>query len=573
MTKQTRYHALTAVVAGLALLGLSCLFNRAPDVPAVPTGPTVCYKDSTYTFAATATDPDGDSVSVHFQWTEAWISEWTSLLPSGDTFALVHAWYDSGTFQVRVEARDLKERASGWSEPLTVQVIQLARLRPPYEPDVPTGPEIGNRDSSYAFTTFAFHQDSLPVAVRFSWGDGDTSDWSGLVAAGETVVMSHAWADTGEFLVSAQAKDTNDQESEWSGEHTIEILPPDTLRKWRVLLDSSGGVSSSPALGPDGTVYVGSSDHSLYAVNPDGTLKWQYPVAGPVHSSPAIAPDGTIYFGCDDSRLYAINPDGTPKWRHAIGGACRTCPAIAADGTVYVGTNSRYLYAVNPDGTHKWAFLTGDAIRSSPAVGTDGTVYFGSLDHCLYALRPDGTIAWSCTTGGDVYSSPALGADGTIYVGSDDDCLYAFYPDSTPKWNFLSGGNVRSSPAIATDGTVCFGSYDEGLHALYPDGTPKWVFMTNGNVYDAPVIGSDGTVYFGSDDEYLYALNPDGSLKWRYRTGDEIHSSPAIGTDGTVYFTSSDGYLYALKGSGTLADAPWPKFHHDNCNTGRVGGP
>jgi hypothetical protein len=35
---------------------------------------------------------------------------------------------------------------------------------------------------------------------------------------------------------------------------------------------------------------------------------------------------------------------------------------------------------------------------------------------------------------------------------------------------------------------------------------------------------------------------------------------------------SYDGYLYAIYGTGTLANTPWPKFRHDNHNTGRVGG-
>ena len=39
-------------------------------------------------------------------------------------------------------------------------------------------------------------------------------------------------------------------------------------------------MSSSPAVGADGTIYVGSSDDNLYAVNPDGTQKWKFTTAG-----------------------------------------------------------------------------------------------------------------------------------------------------------------------------------------------------------------------------------------------------------------------------------------------------
>ena len=62
---------------------------------------------------------------------------------------------------------------------------------------------------------------------------------------------------------------------------------------------------SSPAIGSDGTVYVGSFDNNLYAVNPDGTEKWNYTTGGTVRS-PAIGSDGTVYVGSFDNNLYAI---------------------------------------------------------------------------------------------------------------------------------------------------------------------------------------------------------------------------------------------------------------------------
>jgi len=40
-----------------------------------------------------------------------------------------------------------------------------------------------------------------------------------------------------------------------------------------------------------------------------------------------------------------------------------------------------------------------------------------------------------------------------------------------------------------------------------------------------------------------------------------------------VYFGSWDSCLYAIESSSQgLANSPWPKFHHDNFNTGRASG-
>jgi outer membrane protein assembly factor BamB len=64
---------------------------------------------------------------------------------------------------------------------------------------------------------------------------------------------------------------------------------------------------SSPAIGSDGTIYVGSKNGYVYAVNPGGSLKWKLATGFNVDSSPAIASDGTIYIGSDDDHLYAIH--------------------------------------------------------------------------------------------------------------------------------------------------------------------------------------------------------------------------------------------------------------------------
>jgi len=107
------------------------------------------------------------------------------------------------------------------------------------------------------------------------------------------------------------------------------------------------------------------------------------------------------------------------------------------------------------------------------------------------------------------------------------------------------------------------------LYAINPDGTKKWEFSTGGNVLSSPAISSDGTIYVGSEDDKLYAINPDGLKKWEFVTECDVYSSPAISSDGTIYVGSTRDKLYAINGSGSLADTPWPMFHHDLKHSGR----
>jgi len=415
------------------------------------------------------------------------------------------------------------------------------------------------------------------VAIRFAWGDGDTSDWSAFVASGESLAMSHSWSVPDTYAVTAQAKDTGDALSWWSLPHNIIVRPLDTLRKWRLQLAAGYDLSllSSPAIAPDGTIYVGSPDSALYAVNPDGTLKWRYLTGGNVQASSSIAADGTVYVGSCDSYLYAINPDGSRKWTYFVPDEVVSCPAIAIDGTIYLAA-SDFIQAVSAGGTQIRTFVEPSVrFSASPAVAADGTVCGAARAGDFYRIYPDLVEKWHQLYWGVNPTDPAIASDGTIYFGSESSFFADFRalnPDGSDKWSYWTGGAVRSSPAVAADGTVYFGSTDNGLYALNPDGSLKWRYETGGDVDAGPAVAEDGTVYAGSDDNHLYAVNADGTLNWRYETGGKVEAAPCIGTEGTVYFTIDDGYLYALKGTSPLADAPWPKFHHDLQNTGRAIG-
>jgi outer membrane protein assembly factor BamB len=51
---------------------------------------------------------------------------------------------------------------------------------------------------------------------------------------------------------------------------------------------------------------VASDDHNVYAINPNGSQKWKFATGGAVFSSPTIGSDGTIYVGSNDGNVYAI---------------------------------------------------------------------------------------------------------------------------------------------------------------------------------------------------------------------------------------------------------------------------
>jgi len=93
---------------------------------------------------------------------------------------------------------------------------------------------------------------------------------------------------------------------------------------------------SAPAIGADGIIYLGFRDDSLTAyldaMTPDGKVKWKFSDAesGRVSWQPAVGAEGTIFLSGDG--LWAVNPNGTLKWKyeHEAGS-----PVLGADGTIY----------------------------------------------------------------------------------------------------------------------------------------------------------------------------------------------------------------------------------------------
>ncbi len=112
--------------------------------------------------------------------------------------------------------------------------------------------------------------------------------------------------------------------------------------KWRYfegyILSNYNDNPSQPAIGFDGTIYVGFRQllplrHESWRHSQVALPHWYW-----VYSSPAIGADGTVYVGSQDYYLYAINPGNTQValpdrcW-------CTSSPAIGGDGTVYVGVS------------------------------------------------------------------------------------------------------------------------------------------------------------------------------------------------------------------------------------------
>jgi outer membrane protein assembly factor BamB len=379
--------------------------------------------------------------------------------------------------------------------------------------------------------------------------------------------------------------DTNSTDSSWSQyqqntNHTGQsdsVGPQTNTTEWFTTGNpNSLTQNSNLAVDNDGTVYYGIRNvNYFYAMYSNGTLKWQIPTSKAIFGV-AIGPDGTIYGGSSSGStpyyLYAFNPNGTIKWIYTFSTSARNIRGLTVvNNTIYTTSDDGTFYAIIDNGnnaTQLWNYTTGSRVDAAPAVGSDGTIYFGNYNGDVYALNPNGTLKWKYTVGGQIQSGISISSNGTLYVGSPNGYLYALTDNgnnATQLWNYTTGSITWSTAAISTDGTIYVGSNSGSpnsgvLYALNPDGTLKWnytiggTWTMSGGITDSPVIGSDGIIYVGSLDGNIYAINPtDGTVKWKYYIGSTIYN---LALSNRTLYVANYGTkpLYAFKDPNAVAN-------------------
>jgi len=138
----------------------------------------------------------------------------------------------------------------------------------------------------------------------------------------------------------------------------------DGSRAWEYR--AGGAVMGGPSIGPDpnnaneDTVYIvvrhSAQRSALHAVRAsDGTQKWVRVLPTISRCTPTIDADGVVYLGDDRGTLYALNPDNTLRWQLSLAGPIRVAPVLAnvfnpqnnqIEPTLIVAASNRFLYGI-----------------------------------------------------------------------------------------------------------------------------------------------------------------------------------------------------------------------------------
>jgi Bacterial Ig domain/Putative binding domain, N-terminal/FG-GAP-like repeat/PQQ-like domain/IPT/TIG domain len=362
---------------------------------------------------------------------------------------------------------------------------------------------------------------------------------------------------------------------------------------WRFQADDSY-IIGRPAIGTDGTIYAAGVSGHLYALTPSGGVKWVFRGSFPVMQSVSVGADNTAYFA-GGNVLYAINPNGTLKWQIANpnGGAFVAGPNVGPDGNIYAvaniaDPNNLQLGAitVSPAGqilNNRQGYLEprSGALFNREIVFGSNQFYFGGLNNLpfstggLEVFQLGGNYRFTISAAGG--KQPAVAPDGTIYAvrggnTGTPERLGAFSPtDGSLLRTILPTETYLGHPDIGADGTIYITHNLSVISGYTPNGANLWNFDTDGIVGNAIVNPQNTIVTAGGYDigapGYIYGLTNTGQSIWTIqlpaengnyvRTMSRARFTPDgetvyYGTDVNSYADDVYSYLYAVSASANL---------------------
>ncbi len=192
--------------------------------------------------------------------------------------------------------------------------------------------------------------------------------------------------------------------------------------------------SINPIVDENGTIYLFDSSGKVYAITKDGKLKWTLQTNA-YQGSLSLDADGTLYISATSSiypdaeadiitngGLYAIHPNGTLKWRYDGIDPTENSPVIVGnDGLLYAAGTE--VHVLNKEGKLMWK-ITNEEDYGKARIAMDANhnlivlwQLFNSMDQ-LMIFSEDGHVKYQSTLFNaeeEVDSPPVIGHDGSIY--------------------------------------------------------------------------------------------------------------------------------------------------------------
>ena len=285
---------------------------------------------------------------------------------------------------------------------------------------------------------------------------------------------------------------------------------------WEVCLPDR--IESSCCLSKDAQYcFVGCYDGKLYKISTkNGSVCGFYQTGMAIKSSPSVFLS-TVWVGSHDHRLHAVNIEGMQALASIdTNGAIYSSPCICdSNRRLFVGNHKGILFCVSVEtAVVVWEFACYAPIFSSPCCNREH-VFVGCCSGKLFCLAQlSGEVIWSYSTQAPVFSSPSLNS-GCLAIGSHDNCLYCLDAATGKRiWSVTLNAPVFSSPFLMFSPAspmktqtlpliVCCTT--RGTVFIVQNGQILTSHKLGREVYSSPVVFRN-QIFVGCRDNCLYCL-------------------------------------------------------------------
>lgn len=266
--------------------------------------------------------------------------------------------------------------------------------------------------------------------------DGKTGELKWDVQVPEEISSTPLIGPDGKIYIATQGNDDSRPSKALTGA-VIKLDETDGKRLWRCEVGYQ--VNFTPAMGADGKIWAGTTDERFCSMDGNSgkfVKANNIPAKGPYKNSsqPVTGPDGTMFIHSSNTELFAINPDtGEKKWSFRCD-TVQDFAGVTVDGEnrVFIGGKDGVLHALDgSNGKELWQ------------------KHFEGKNHALTTPMPDGKLCvcgresnilrildaktgldmGSAELDGKLYYPPFVSSDGTIHTSTDKGVIQALKYD------------------------------------------------------------------------------------------------------------------------------------------------
>lgn len=303
----------------------------------------------------------------------------------------------------------------------------------------------------------------------------------------------------------------------------------------------------------DNTVIITSRNNMTALQLDDGSFKWSLESSGQFHDSPGIGPDGSIYLGSTDGHLYAYSETGIHQWTYQAEGEIIHAPATNSNGDIVFCCQNGYLYSLDASGklTFKTQLPSADGTMPylashSPTIDGSGNIYVGTEKNSerraiLMSYSPSGSQRWERGFRSDRSNFRML-------PPTFDTKDYLYFRFGTSLYSYDLDGGIRWID-------------ENGLRT-------QWIVNVSEGGYELPSVDSAENVYVSTSSGNIYKVNSNRELPWVYNNAEFVHPpSPLFIRDGGKYYFTADSKMSSFtESSGAVGLHSKHKSNNGNTN-------